>query len=39
MPDNSHFFNNPPAAVILLMAADTPNPVQRLNALSQTLTV
>jgi hypothetical protein len=37
MADNSHFFQNPLAAMVLLMMAHTPDPVERINTLNNTI--
>ncbi|MTI83945.1 MAG: hypothetical protein FH756_08555 [Firmicutes bacterium] len=37
MSDNSNFFANPLAAMVLLMMAHTPDPVERLNSLTGTV--
>ena len=37
MADNPHFFQNPLAAMVLLMMAHTPDPVERINTLNNTI--
>lgn len=37
MSDSSNFFNNPLATMILLMAAYTPDPVEKINSLNSAI--